>query len=427
MQYTFNDQNNDNTFAVSGAYASGIDEPVTTIELESFGDDNKQTWVNEDKEEEEITRELDLLYEKSSPGTHAAKKNSSSVINLKSEANGHVGMKSTTSFTTLKSDSPVSAGMKSQPSFSSLKNESVSDFDSLVTHVDKQTRWHIFLVRTSHVILVVSALVLFFISFQLSRQKITQLVGQSIPQLTVGFGILTLLIFVLGVLANHREWVCGFNMQAVCLVILILAEALVICATVFQKYEIFYESHVYWANLSERGKARVMANWKCCGWLNACDISDVGSIYFEYRHFQDLTCSNATESESIRWMTKVAVIFGSFVLFHILYMICIITCQSQRLKRQRQKIVNKGVEKRKAAQIRKKSSFARWRHSISLSSSFSPSNVKRRLSRAAVLSPKFRHRKSVGRSTTNINIMASETDLTRGSNHGYAGHFSKPV
>jgi len=426
MQHTLNDQNNDKTFGDSGAYANGIHKPVIKIELESFGDENEHTWVNEDKEEEELTRELDLLYEKNSPSGHAAKNNSSSVINLKSEDDGHVGMKSTTSFTTLKSDSHISTEVKSQPSFSSLKNESVSDFDSLVASVDKRTRWHIFLVRTSHIVLLVSALVLFFISFQLSHQKITQLVGQSIPQVTAGFGILTVLIFVLGILANHRAWICGFNMQAVCLIILILAEALVIGATVFQKYEIFYESHFHWANLSDIGKVRVMANWKCCGWLDACDISDKGSIYFEYRHFQEFSCSNATERETMRWMTKVAAIFGSFVLFHILYMICIITCQSQRLKRQRQKIVKKGVEKQKAAQIRRKSSFARWRRSISLSSSFSPSNVKRRLSRAAVLSPKSRYRKSFGRNTTNINIMASETDLTP-SNHGYAGHFSKPI
>jgi len=445
MQHTLNDQNNDKKIGDSGAYANGINEPVTIIELESLVDEDEQTNGNEDKEEEEITRELDLSNPKNSPNAHVAKKNSCSIINLKSdahghvgmksttnftslknEAHGHVGMKSTTSFTSLKSDSDISAGMKSQPSFSGLKNESVSDLDSLLAHVDKRTRWNIFLVRASHIILFVSALVLFFISFQLSRKKITQLVGQSIPLITAGFGILSFLIFVLGVLANHRAWICGFNMEAVCLTILLLAEAIVICATVFHQYGIFYESDVYWANLSDMGKARVMANWKCCGWLNACDISDKGSIYFEYRHYQNFPCFNATESETMTWMTEVYVIFGSFVLFHTLYMICIIIFQSQRLKRQRQKIVKKGVEKRKFAQITRKNSFARLRHSISLSPHFSPSNVKRRLSRAAALSPKFIHRISVRRNTTNINMMASETYLTR-SNHEYAGYSSKPV
>merc|ERR1719233_512407 len=311
-----------------------------------------------------------------------------------------------------KSSCDVRTGIKSPSSFSMLKSDSMSELDRMVTQVKKPMKWLIIVIRISHIILIVSAISLFVISDYLSRQDITQLVGQSIPQITAGFGVLTFLIFLLGLMANRRAWICGFNVQVLCLVVLLLSEALVICACVFQKYEIFFNSDIYWMQLSDGGKARVMANWQCCGWIGTCDISDRSSLYFQFRHFVGSDCLTATESETTKWTMDVAIIFGSFVLFNIMYMIYTITCQSKRLKRQRQKIVKKVADEKRMKEMRKrKSSFARFRQSISISPRFRPSHVVRRISHAS-MSPRFR-RPSFGRKTTAVNIMASETYVTR--------------
>jgi len=327
-----NVQNHNESSKDSGTSANGSDKPAITDKSERFGGE-KIVQLKGGTEKTDMTEEFDRVDEESS--------------------------------------CVVPTGVKSPPSH-------------------KPTRCSIINIRISDIILTVSAVVLFAISFHLSHQGITQLVGQSIPEVTVGFGILTFLIFALGVMANRRAWICGFHMQVVCLIILILAEALVICTCVFQKYEIFYESDIYWAHLSDTGKTRVMANWQCCGWLNTCDISDVNSIYFEYRHYQGSACLDATGGETTKWMMDIAIIFGSFVLFHILYIIYITACQSGMLKRQRQKEVKKGVDEYRAQGMRKRArSFARLRQSISFSPRFRPSRFARRLSRASGMSPRF--------------------------------------
>jgi len=369
MQNNLNVQDDNQSVRDSATSTNSVDN--TVIELEKIGEDKKALCLEDDMEE--ITQALDIVYEKSS--------------------------------------CDVRTGIKSPSSFSTLKSDSMSEFERMVTQVKKPKKRLIVVIRISHIILIVYAIILFVISFYLSRQTITQLVGQSIPQVTAGFGVLTFLIFLLGLMANRRAWICGFNVQVLCLVVLLLSEALVICACVFQKYEIFFNSDIYWKHLSDAGKARVMSNWQCCGWIGTCDISDPSSLYFQFRHFEGSACLAATESETTKWTMDVAIIFGSFVLFDILYMIYTITCQSKRLKRQRHKIVkNAADEKRKKAMRKRKSSFARFR-SMSISQRFRPSHVVRRISHASI-SPRFRSR-SFGRNTSNVDLMSSETNVTR--------------
>merc|ERR1719357_1913906 len=87
-----------------------------------------------------------------------------------------------------KSSCDVRTGIKSPSSFSALKSDSMSELERMVIHVKKPIKWLIIVTRISHIILIVYAITLFVISFYLSRQNITQLVGQSIPQVTAGFG-----------------------------------------------------------------------------------------------------------------------------------------------------------------------------------------------------------------------------------------------
>lgn len=374
MQHNLNVQDDDQSFVDSGTFANNKDNSV--IEMEKLEEEKKPESLEEDEEENKMNKHLDALYEKSSSDIRK-------------------GMNRPSTFSMLKSESVT------------LKSESEIDFEELVTQAQKPKTWLITVTRISYIILFASAIMLFVISWYLSRQEITQLVGQSIPQVTAGFGVLTILILVLGVVANRRSWSCGFTMQSLCLVVLLLSETIVICVCVFQKYEILFNSDIYWTSLNDNGKARVMANWQCCGWFGTCDISDKSSVNYQYRHFQGTACLPATESETTKWTNDVAIILGSFVLFDILYMIYTVTCHSKRLKRARKNIVKKAAdEKRKKAQKRRKSSFSRLR-SISR---FRPSKVARRLSRVSVLSPRLRNR-PFGRQTITTNIMSSEIDV----------------
>jgi len=335
---------------------------------EKLGEDKKSECLEDGVDENKMTEALDIVYEKSS--------------------------------------CDVRSGIISPSSLSARKSDSMSEYERMITQVKKQTRWLIIVIGISNIIFFVSALILFAISVYFSRQKITQLVGKSIPQVTAGFGVLTISIFLLGFMANRRSWICGFKIQALCLVVLLVSETLVMCNCVFQKYEIMFTSDIYWTNLSDAGKARVMANWQCCGWSGTCDISNRSSLNFQYRHFVGSSCLAATDSETTKWTTDVATIFGLFVLFDLLYMIYT-TCHYKKLQRERQKIVKKVAdEKRKRALSRRISTFA-----MSISPRFRPSNVARRISLASI-SPRFRG-PSFGRHTRAFDTKSSKTYVRR--------------
>jgi len=311
-----------------------------------------------------------------------------------------------------RSRADVQSSMNSPASLSVLKSSSLSSLEKVVYHHDEPTRCRKIVIRLSHFILVMYALALFVTSFHLSRQDITQLVGQSVPQVTIGFGILTLFILGLGIVANRRYWICGFNVQALCLIFLALAEIFVISACVFSEYEIFYQSNIYWSKLSDFGKARIMANWECCGWSSTCGSSDESSIYHEYRYYQGSLCLDATGSDTRNWMLDVTVIFGTFTLFDILYVIFIIACQAKWLKRKRQEKITAGAtEKWNLTMMSSRSSFMSWRKSLS---SISPRRLRQsiRFSRASI-SPKFRNQFSFRRNKRNIDMMASESHVPR--------------
>jgi len=197
----------------------------------------------------------------------------------------------------------------------------------------------------SQVILFLSGIMLIGLSFFLAYQDITQLVGESVPQLTVGLGLLTFIIFGLGFVANKRNWACGFSVQAIILLGLIFFEVLAICACAFQKHEIFSESDIFWKQLDDDGKSMVMANWKCCDWENTCDTSDSSSIYHTYQEFQGTACLDATDSDMNKWVIDVCLIFGFFAVFQLLYVIYTCTYQLEQDER--------------------KSCFARWRQNLS--------------------------------------------------------------
>lgn len=191
-------------------------------------------------------------------------------------------------------------------------------------------------------ILAISAVIFFIIAVILSNQDITQLVGQSIPVAALGFGILTCIISVLGVVANYRKWILGFYIQVISLFILMLSEIAIGSACAFEAYEIFSDSDVYWNLLDDRGKSQVMANWQCCGWKK-CRIGDHGNIYHAYRYYQDETCFDKTKQDIRNWMMDILIIFLSFAGFHSLFVLWICTCQVQRRKNARRREVKKGV------------------------------------------------------------------------------------
>jgi len=192
------------------------------------------------------------------------------------------------------------------------------------------------------VILAFSAVIFWIIAVNLSNQDITQLVGQSIPFTALGLGILTLIISVLGVVANYRKWILGFNIQVISLIILMLSEVAIASACAFEKYEIFSESDVYWNILDDGGKSRVMANWQCCGWWK-CRIGDSSTIYHTYRHYQDESCYEMTKQDIKNWTMRILIIFLCFGGFHILFIMWICICQVQRRKIARRRVVEKGV------------------------------------------------------------------------------------
>jgi len=191
-------------------------------------------------------------------------------------------------------------------------------------------------------ILAFSAVIFFFFAVNLSNKDITQLVGQSIPLTALGLGILTLIISVLGVIANYRKWILGFYVQVISLFILMLSEIAIASACAFEKYEFFSESDIYWNVLDDGGKSQVMANWQCCGWQK-CPIGDSSTIYHAYRHYQDDSCFDMTQQDIRNWMMGILMIFLSFAGFHILFIMWICICQLQRRKNERRREVKKGV------------------------------------------------------------------------------------
>jgi len=207
-----------------------------------------------------------------------------------------------------------------------------------------QDSGHLFSMSTCvHAILAISAVLFFIFAAYLSNQDITQLVCQSIPLAALVFGFLTIFILCLGVLANCRRWILGFYIHAVTLMILLLAEVFLVCACVFEKYEILSTSDVYWKKLDDRGKSQVMANWHCCGWYNTCDVSDASSIYHTFRHYEGVSCFDMTKTDIQKWMTDVISIFVPFIVFHFIYVMYICTWKVRILKNSRKEAVKEGV------------------------------------------------------------------------------------
>jgi len=204
----------------------------------------------------------------------------------------------------------------------------------------------------SQIILFISALLFVVMAVYLSYQDITQLVGQSIPQIAIGLGILTLVVSAVGWNANQNVWVCGFYIEACCLLVLLLSEIFVICACVFQNKGILCQSDVFWSALSDAEKGRIMANWQCCAWENTCDVTDDSSIYYEYRHYQGSSCLDASKNDLRNWMMDVVVIFGCFASFHIIYIIYTCVCQAGRIKKATRNKVADRITKYKQQQKR---------------------------------------------------------------------------
>jgi len=279
-----------------------------------------------------------------------------------------------------RSSAEVKGSMRSNSSLSVVNSSSINDSEKEVDLHDHLTRSRKNVFRLGHIFLLIYAVTLFVISYHLSRQNITQLVGQSIPQVTVGLGILTLFILALGIVANRRYWICGFNVKAVCLIILALCKIFIIAACVFQEYDIFYQSDTYWSNLRDAGKARIMANWQCCGWSITCDINDPNSLYHEYRHYRGSMCLDAISSDTRKWMLDVTVIFSTFTLFDILYVVYVIACQRNWLRRKRQEKVKVRAKEQWELEM---SNTRSWRKSIISMTPrrFRQSMVARRLSR----------------------------------------------
>merc|ERR1719204_2368441 len=64
-----------------------------------------------------------------------------------------------------KSSCDVRTGIKSPSSFSALKSDSMSEFERMVTQVKKPKKRLLVVIRISHIILIVYAIILFVISF----------------------------------------------------------------------------------------------------------------------------------------------------------------------------------------------------------------------------------------------------------------------
>jgi len=116
-----------------------------------------------------------------------------------------------------------------------IAGQSISQLES--KQVSKEGRKPFSMPSCCQVILLISAVAFFIISYWLANKKITQLVDQSISYGAFGFGIITIFVLAFGVVANRRKWRAGFYIEAVCLITLMLAEISIVCVCVLESDE----------------------------------------------------------------------------------------------------------------------------------------------------------------------------------------------
>lgn len=214
-------------------------------------------------------------------------------------------------------------------------------------------------------ILFLYGIALLIAAYYLSTYMITALVGQSIPQVAMGFGILTLLTACYSRLADMRRWSLGFYVEVFSLLVLFFLESTVVLYCIFQFSEKKDMSLEFWEKLHDNGKMLIMSNWDCCGWDTTCNTNI--EIFYEYRVYVDTLCYSATESDYKMWVMSVSLVLGTTSIFHLLYILYPCVCQGRRLRRKREEKIRVGATRKlESSDSERTSSSGEYRTALKL-------------------------------------------------------------
>lgn len=192
-------------------------------------------------------------------------------------------------------------------------------------------------------ILFLYGIAIMLAAYWLSTFMITALVGESLAQVTFGFGVLTVLTACFSRVADIRRWRYGFYVEVFNLLVLFFLESTVILYCFFQWSEREDTSIRLWERLDDYGKMVVMSNYDCCGWDEKCNTNT--EIYHQYRAYKDTLCYNSTAGDYIRWVEIVALVLGVTAGFHLLYVMYPCICQGRRLRRKMKEKIRLGAWK----------------------------------------------------------------------------------
>jgi len=199
------------------------------------------------------------------------------------------------------------------------------------------------LVICAESILFLYGIALMVAAYWLSTLTITALVGESLAQVTFGFGVLTVVTACFSRVADIRRWSAGFYIEVFNLLVLFFLESSVILYCFFQWSEREDTSIQFWERLDDYGKMVVMSNYDCCGWDGTCNTNT--AIYHEYRAYKDTLCYNSTAGDYRSWVEIVAFVLGVTAGFHLLYVIYPCICQGRRLRRKMKEKIRLGAWK----------------------------------------------------------------------------------
>lgn len=201
------------------------------------------------------------------------------------------------------------------------------------------------LVLCAESILFLYGIALMLAAYWLSTLTITALVGESLAQVTFGFGVLTVLTACFSRVADIRRWSAGFYIEVFNLLVLFFLESSVILYCFFQWSEREDTSIRFWERLDDYGKMVVMSNYDCCGWDGTCDTNT--EIYHIYRVYKDTLCYYATADDYKRWVEIVAFVLGVTAGFHLLYVMYPCICQGRRIRRKMKEKIRLGAWKKR--------------------------------------------------------------------------------
>jgi len=201
------------------------------------------------------------------------------------------------------------------------------------------------LVICAESILFLYGIALMVAAYWLSTLTITALVGESLAQVTFGFGVLTVVTACFSRVADIRRWSAGFYIEVFNLLVLFFLESSVILYCFFQWSEREDTSIRFWEQLDDYGKMVVMSNYDCCGWDVTCNTNI--EIYHEYRAYKDTLCYNSTAGDYKRWVEIVVFVLGVTAAFHLLYVMYPCICQGRRLRRKMKEKIRLGAWKKR--------------------------------------------------------------------------------